>query len=149
MLTYMATVEDALRGAGLELYELPDWETRQPIRQLWIEPSFWNWFDTDPLHDEDLKIGGKTIGEHIEQMFCDLRCSERPGGGDLKRMRPTNKGVWKFHPAGARLYGWAAKEECMVVVTGALEAETKDKTRADVNDQRCPARSGGYRYTIV
>jgi hypothetical protein len=133
----MATIEDDLKASGLELYELPDWETRQPIRQLWIAPSFWEWFDkTDELHDPKFKSGGRTLAEHIEQMFCDLRCSERPGGGDLKRMMPTNKGVWKLHPAKTRLYGWAPKKECIAIITGALEIETKDKAKGNINNQK-------------
>jgi hypothetical protein len=95
----MATVEEALKAAGLELYELPDWETRLPINQLWIAPSFWKWFDETPeLDDPKLKSGSRTLAEHIEQLFCELRCSERLGGGDLRRMMPNAKGIWKFHP---------------------------------------------------
>lgn len=132
----MATVADDLKAAGLELFELPDWELRLPIRQLWIAPGFWTWFDGDDLHDEEAKIGGKTLAEHIEQLFCDIRCSERPAAGDLRRMVPNAKGIWKLHPNGTRLYGWGAKEECIVVVTGAIESETKDKTKGNVNDQK-------------
>jgi hypothetical protein len=132
----MATIEDDLNAAGLELYELPDWESRQPIRQLWIAPAFWTWFDgTNELHTA--KIGGRTLAEHIEQLFCDLRCAERPGAGDLKRMVPTKIGIWKLHPAKTRLYGWAPKKECIAVVTGALEVETKDKTREnELNNEK-------------
>jgi hypothetical protein len=131
----MATIEDDLTASGLELYELPDWETRQPIRQLWIAPSFWKWFDrTKELHD--VKSGARTLAEHIEQLFCDLRCSERPGAGDLRRMMPNSKGVWKLHPAKTRLYGWAPKKECIAVIAGALESETKDKTEENLNNKK-------------
>lgn len=133
----MATIEDALKTAGLELYDLPEWETRLPIHQLWIAPSFWKWFDGTPeLDDPKLRSGSRTPAEHIEQLFCELRCSKRPGAGDLRRMLPNPKGIWKFHPEKTRLYGWAPKKECLVVVTGALESETKDKTKGNINNQK-------------
>jgi hypothetical protein len=133
----MATVEDDLRDSGLELYELPDWETRQPIHQLWVSHDFWDWLDnTNELHDEKNRIGKRTLADHIEQMFCDLRCSQRPGAGDLRRAMPTNKGIWKFHPPKIRLYGWAPKVECLVVICGALELDTKDKAKGSVNNQK-------------
>jgi hypothetical protein len=83
-----------------------------------------------------IKVGGRTLAEHIEQMFCDLRCSKRPAAGDLRRMMPNNKGVWKLHPTKTRLYGWAPKQDCLAVVTGALESATKDKTKGRINDQK-------------
>jgi hypothetical protein len=133
----MATVEDALKAAGLELYELPEWETRLSINQLWVAPSFWKWFDETPeLDDPKFKTGSRTIAEHIEQLFCDLRCSERPRAGDLRRMMPNPKGIWKFHPEKTRLYGWAPKQGCLVVISGALESETKDKTEDNMNKKK-------------
>lgn len=133
----MATLEDDLRDAGLEPYPLPEWEKRLPIHQLWIAPSFWKWFDETPeLDDAEFKSGARTLADHIEQLFCDLRCSDRPGAGDLRRMMPNTDGVWKFHPHKTRLYGWAPKPECLVVITGALESETKDKTKGNLNDQK-------------
>jgi hypothetical protein len=131
----MATIEDDLKTSGLELYSLPEWERRQPIRQLWVHPDFWDWFDkTNELHDD--KIGARTLAEHIEQIFCDIRCSKRPGAGDLRRMMPNKQGVWKVHPAKTRLYGWAPKTDCLAVVCGALESETNDKTKGPINDQK-------------
>lgn len=133
----MATLDDDLKASGLELYELPDWESRMPINQLWIAHSFWKWFDdTAELDDPKFRVGSRTLAEHIEQLFCDLRCSERPGAGDLRRMMPNKKGIWKFHPQKTRLYGWAPKEGCLVVVSGALEADTKDKTKGNINNQK-------------
>jgi hypothetical protein len=133
----MATLEDDLKAAGLELYELPEWETRQPIRPLWITSDFWDWFDnTSELHDEKQRVGRRTLADHIEQMFCDLRCSKRPAPGDLRRMMPNKKGVWKFHPANTRLYGWAIKPEYLAIVCGALETDTKDKAKGSVNDRK-------------
>jgi hypothetical protein len=56
----MATLDDDLEAAGLELYELPEWETRQPIRQLWIVKSFWDWFNaTDELHQGRWQNSGR------------------------------------------------------------------------------------------
>jgi hypothetical protein len=133
----MATSDDDLRACGLEPYELPEWEKRQSIRQLWIASDFWDWFDgTNELHDEKQKVGGRTLAEHIEQIFCDYRCSQRPGAGDLRWMMPNKKGVWKLHPAKTRIYGWAPKLDCLVIVCGARESDTKDKTKGSVNDQK-------------
>ncbi|MEY9110432.1 hypothetical protein ABH999_006628 [Bradyrhizobium yuanmingense] len=133
----MATVEDDLAAAGLELFELPEWETRLPVRQLWIADSFWKWFDgTNDLHDPKIKVAGRTLGEHILLMFCSLRCSERPGAGDVKCMMPAKKNVWKLHPPRARLYAWATKPECLVVMDGALEKETKEKTHGNLNNKK-------------
>lgn len=137
----MATLDELLRDGTLEPYQLAEWETRQPIWRLLIASSFWNWFDgTDALHDEKQKIGARTIGEHIEQTFCDLRCNQRPSAGDLRRMVPNRSGIWKIHPAGARLYGWACGVGQIVVVTGATETETKqkseDKKQKSLNDQK-------------
>lgn len=130
----MATIEDTLKASGLEPFELPEWETRMPIHQLWVAPAFWDWFDdTNDLENPSFNSGGRTLAEHILQLFCDLRCSERPAAGDLKRMLPTPKGVWKLHPPKTRLYGWAPKQGCLAIVAGALEHETKDKTKGDVN----------------
>ena len=98
-----------------------------PIRSLWIAHEFWDLFDAIPeLHDEKLAQGHRTFGEHIEQMFCDFRCAARPAAGDLKRMMPNAKGVWKLHPAGARVYGWCPRPHSFVVVTLALVQATKD-----------------------
>jgi transcriptional regulator with XRE-family HTH domain len=131
----MATLDDDLIAAGLELFDLPGWETRLPIRQLWIAPSFWEWFDSvEALHE--IRSGSRTLGEHIEQMFCDLRCSERPGAGDVRKMMPSKKQVWKLHPPKSRLYAWAARKECLVVMTGALESDTKDKTGGNLNNKK-------------
>src|ERR1700722_9785968 len=133
----MATLDNDLRACGLEPYELPEWEKRQSIRQLWIASDFWVWFDnTNELHDENQKVGRRTLADHIEQIFCDFRCSKRPGAGDLRRMMPNNKGVWKLHPTKPRLYGWVPRPDCLVVLSGALESDTKDKTKASVNDQK-------------
>ncbi|WP_136623897.1 hypothetical protein [Bradyrhizobium centrolobii] len=138
MLTYMATIDDVL-GTIAELYDLPAWEPRQTVNQLWVAPKFWDAFDsTDALHDDKLTIGGRTIAEHIEQGLCDFRCSERPNAGDLRRMLPNKKGVWKIHVPGARIYGWCPRARAFVAVGFALETDTKristlnDSKREDV-----------------
>ncbi|HWK97363.1 MAG TPA: hypothetical protein VNR39_18245 [Pseudolabrys sp.] len=111
----------------MELFRLPEHEVRMACWPLWIAHSFWDWYDsTEALHDEKQLYGGRTMGEHIDQLFCDLRCSKRPGsGGDLRRMMPNVDGVWSLHSYGVRCYGWASGAGSFVVVTGALEAETK------------------------
>ncbi|MCW2227220.1 hypothetical protein [Bradyrhizobium elkanii] len=134
MLTYMATLEDALAQIA-ETYELPGWEARQTVNQLWVTTSFWQSFDaTDALHDEKIKLGGRTIGEHIEQGLRDFRCSERPGAGDLRRLLPNKYGVWKIHVPGARIYGWCPRARAFVAVGFAIEADTK--TDKKLNDTK-------------
>ena len=132
----MATIDDVIRTKALEVYALPDWEVRPTRWPLWIaSSSFWGWYDgTSALHDEERKINGRTMGEHIDLLLCDLRCSERPAAGNLRRMIPNSDKVWKFHPPGVRLYGFAAAQGAMVVVTGALERETK--TIRNLNERK-------------
>jgi hypothetical protein len=67
----------------------------------------------------------RTLFEHVEQMFCDFRCAPRFSAGDLRRMLPTKKGIWKMHPPKVRIYGWCPAPNSFVAVTGALEADTK------------------------
>jgi hypothetical protein len=134
----MATIEDAVKAQVLEPYALPQWESRLAIRPLWISYVFWDWADKDELHDIVHGIARRTLFEHIEQMFCDFRCSERFSAGDLRRILPTKKGVWKMHPPRLRIYGWCPAPHSFVVVGGAFESDTKndkklnDKKRDDV-----------------
>jgi hypothetical protein len=121
----MATIDDAVKAHALELHPLPEWETRPAVRPLWIACGFWTEFDAVPeLHDMSYAEGGRSLAEHIQQIFCDFRCSKRPSAGDLKRMRPTSKGVWKLHPAAVRVYGWCPKPQSFVAVTLALKTAT-------------------------
>ena len=134
-LTYMATVDEIVRAGILEVYELPDWVPRQPINRLWVAESFWAEFDAmDSLHVEHSAIGGRTIGEHIEIIFNDFRCAERPHAGDLKRMTPSRHGVRKLHPPRARVYGWCPFQRSFVAVTLATEISTK--TDRKLNDAK-------------
>lgn len=123
----MATIEEATKAKLLEPFRLPHRETRMPCWPLWVAHCFWDWYDaTDVLHDEKYLIGRRTIGEHIDQLFCDLRCSKRPGsGGDLRRVMPDKDGVWSLHAPGVRCYAWATQVGAFVVAAGALEKDTK------------------------
>jgi transcriptional regulator with XRE-family HTH domain len=86
LLTYMATIEDAIRKGVLDEFELPDWEIRLPIRLLYVTAEVIQWAQTKPeLHDLALARGGRLLIEHLEQMFCDFRCAQRPAAGDLRR----------------------------------------------------------------
>lgn len=68
----------------------------------------------------------------MEQALADMRCSERPSCGDLRRMMPTKNGVWSLHAAGSRIYGWVPRPNAFVAVTFALERDTKsDKSLND------------------
>jgi hypothetical protein len=110
---------------------LPDWEVRTAIRPLYAAPDFLDCIeDRDVLHNTS--VGGRTLYDHIWQMFADFRCAERPGAGDLRRMMPVEKGIWSMHPPKLRIYGWCPAPHSFVAVTGALESATKsDKSLND------------------
>jgi hypothetical protein len=100
-----------------------------------VAASLFDWVDnTESLHDPRLAIGGRSRFEHMEQAFIDFRCSERPGGGDLRRMQPTSKGIWTMRPTGLRVYGWCPEVHMFVAVTAALAEATKDDSK--LNDRK-------------
>ena len=122
----MATILDAVNSNALEAYELPAWETRQTIRSLWVNPELWDWVDMTPeLYDEKHGRGGRTLDEHLDQTFCDFRCSKIFPAGDLRQLMPVKHGVRKLHPPRLRIYGWCPAPDQFVAVAGALEAATK------------------------
>jgi hypothetical protein len=131
----MATLEDAVKAKVLEPYTLPDWDLRLPIRPLWVAFVLWDWIDgRDDLHDMALGVGRRTLFEHIEQMFCDFRCSPRFPAGDLRQMLPNPKGIRKMHPPKLRIYGWCPAPHAFVAVTAAFESDTK--TDKKLNDKK-------------
>jgi hypothetical protein len=120
----MATLLDAIRSGALERYDLPEWETRTARRPLYVARELIDWVDdTEELHTSI--IGGRTLGEHLEQMFCDFRCDERVHYADLKRMLPTKAGIWHMYPPGLRVYGWCPEIHSFVAVAAAVETATK------------------------
>ena len=122
----MTTIENAIARELLGIFELPDWEARQPVRTLYVAFELFDWVDSQPmLNDIKRAIGGRTLSEHLEQMFCDFRCAQSPSAGDLRRMLPTKFGIWKMHPPGLRIYGWFSSRTAFVAVTAALEIDTK------------------------
>jgi hypothetical protein len=136
VLTYMATLDDLIAAQVLKAFELPDWEPRLPVRPLWVTDGFVNWADdTVELHDKALGVGSRKLFEHLLQMLCDFRCGERHPTGDLRRVIPTSKGVWKLHPPKLRVYGWCPQQHAFVAITGALESDTK-KDRSLNNKKR-------------
>lgn len=131
----MATIDDVAAAGKLATFQLPDWETRLPIRPLWVTPELLKWADNSPeLHDGALAVGGRTMFEHLLLTFCDFRCSDRFHAGDLRRMLPNKKGIWKMHPPGLRIYGWCPGQHRFVAVTWALASETKSDR--SLNDQK-------------
>jgi hypothetical protein len=115
----MATLADALQTKAIELYRLPDHEGRDPIRPLYVASTLFDWIDeTAELYEEDWakQTGGRTRFEHLEQAFADFRCDKRPLVGDLTRVQPTKKGVWKIHSSGLRTYGWVPEPNSFVAV---------------------------------
>ena len=135
VLTYMATIAEAVAKGVLEKVPLPEWEKRQPIRMLYATPEFLDAIECDEgLHDTSNKSGGKSLYEHLWQMLRDFRCAKRPGAGDLRRMEPTKKGVWTMRPTKLRLYGWVPAPHSFVIVDWAYETETKDDK--SLNDKK-------------
>jgi hypothetical protein len=131
----MATLVDAVSARVLELYDLPDWEMRPPIRRLWVACELWDWIDDQAdLHDIKLAVGGRTPFEHLEQVFCEFRCAQPFPAGDLRRMIPNAKGVWSMHSPRLRTYGWFPYPHSFVAVTAARESETKIERR--LNDRK-------------
>lgn len=130
VLTYMATLEEAISAGHLDRLALPDWEIRPSIRPFYATPGFVTWADnTASLHDRTLAIGGRTLFEHLLQMVCDFQCGQRVRAGDLRRMVPTKHGIWHMYPPGLRLYGWCPARHAFVAVTGATERDTKTDRR--------------------
>lgn len=119
----MATLREAIAQKALEIYTLPQWERRKPIRDLWFAPQLWDWVDGTQGMSE--KVGGRTLDEHIELMFCEFRCAEPFPAGDLRQSMPTKDGIRKLYPPKLRIYGWCPAANEFVAVTGALEADTK------------------------
>lgn len=130
----MATIRDALKQGLLCEYRLPDWELRDPIRCLYYHPDFFDgWLDINaPMNDPKSGKNYKTRAEHLEQQFCEWRCSHRPSGTELRRVMPVEKGVVKLHPFKSRVYGWFTKSGEFVAMSGATEEATKlDKKLTD------------------
>jgi|SRR5580700_8727542 hypothetical protein len=133
----MATVSDALDGGIIVVFEVPAWDSRLPLRPLWVTPDLLSWVDAKPeLHDTAFAVGARTLFEHLLTMFCDFRCADHcpPHAGDLKRMTPTKHGIWKMHPPQLRIYGWCPGQHQFIGVTAALESETKADRK--LNDKK-------------
>lgn len=127
LLTFKATISHGLSQGWIELFEVPDWESRMALRSLYVTPGFWTWVDgTAELHEPLKALGSRSIFEQIELMLIDFRCADRPpGASELRRMIPTKHGVWKAHPPGARLFGWVPEPGSLVIVSGEREAIIK------------------------
>ena len=129
----MATVINIMRCTAIGEFGLPAWEDRSPVRPLWVAEELFAWADnTMELHRT--RIGGRSLFEHLEHMFCDFRCSPKINHADLKRMLPTRDGVWHMYPAGLRVYGWCPSPNSFVAVTAATAAATK--TDPTLNDTK-------------
>lgn len=122
----MATIAGALRGQVLHEFVLPGHEGRTPLRPLYLSTELFDWIDeTDELYEENWgpRSGGRSMAEHLSQTFCDFRCDARPLVGDLNRVLPTSKGVWKIHSPGLRIYGWVPAPHAFVAVEPAYSAD--------------------------
>lgn len=149
----MATIANIVQTKIVEVYQLPSWEPRLPLRQLWVAYQFWDWVEnTIELHDDSFKSGGRTLFEHMEQIFCDFRCSKRIGAGDIRRMVPNVDGIRKMHPVGLRIYGWAPEKDSFVAVTGTLESVTKRDKMTNDNKMKCVLdfiKSNNLKHTVT
>lgn len=118
----MATIPEALGSKVLEEYRLPDHESREPLRPLYVAGRFFDEVDAaDDLFIERGSIGGRSQFEHLLQAFCDFRCSLRPLVGDLNRLMPTSLGVWSMHCPGLRIFGWVPAPHQFVAVNFARD----------------------------
>jgi hypothetical protein len=123
----MATLSHIIAQGILVFYRVPDWESRLPIHPLYVADELFKWADAKAeLRSLGSAQGGRTLLEHLEQTFCDFRCSARPPAGDLRRMVPNKHGIWKMQPVGLRIYGWCPAVKTFAAVTAALETETKN-----------------------
>jgi hypothetical protein len=139
----MATLVGALRAGVLVEYRLPDWETRPIVRPAYHAPDLMQWVDATPeMIDARHALTGRLLVEHLDQLFCDFRCSDRPPAGDVRRMMPTGRGVLSAHAPGLRVYGFCASPGRFVGITAALERDTK-------NDRRLNARKMGEVLAFV
>lgn len=123
----MATIAQALERGLLHEFRMPDHDGRAPVRPLYIADCFYDWADhADELHERNWHRhhGSRTRFEHMVQAFADFRCDPRPLVGELNRICPTSKGVWKIQPPGTRIFGWVPRPHAFVVVHGALDTET-------------------------
>ena len=119
----MATISGALSLGVLTEFRLPDHDGRAPLRPLYIATQLFDWIDgTDELYVENWsrRDGGRSMAEHLSQTFCDFRCAARPLVGDLNRVSPTSKGIWKIHSPGLRIFGWVPVEHAFVAVVPAF-----------------------------
>jgi hypothetical protein len=124
----MATLFAALRRGVLDEFSLPDWEVRPKVRPVYVAPELQQWVDSTPELLAQT-IGSRLLIEHLEQLFCDFSCSERPPAGDVRRMMPTSQGILSVHAPGLRVYGWCCAPGRLVATDAALERATKaDKT---------------------
>lgn len=97
------------------------------MRKLYGSDGFFDWVEqTDALYEKDWgpDHGGRTRFEHLERALCDLRCAKRPLVGDLNRVTPTKKGIWKVHCPGLRVFGWFAGPHEFIAVCGAFTKNT-------------------------
>ncbi len=125
MLTYMATIDQALASGVLERYSKPDWEMRPALRFICVAPELFEWVDNTPgLFAKENYQGGRNLVDHLEQFFCSMMCDVRPGGGELRRVIPVNMGIVKWHPPGLRVFGWYHQPGEFVAVTAALAKDT-------------------------
>jgi hypothetical protein len=132
----MATLNDVVCEKKLEVFELPEWEPRQPVRELYVTPELLDRAD-DWIALHQVKVRNRTLFEHLLQAFCDFRCERHYHAGDLRRMMPTSKGVWSMHAPGLRIYGWCPRKHAFVAVTFATEKQTKSDKRLNDEMRKC------------
>lgn len=131
----MATIAHAEGKGSLTLFELPEYESRLPIRSLHLASPLLLWIEnTSELDDVQHAEGGRLLIEHLIQSLCDFRCSQRPSAGELRRVMPTGDGIWKLHTVGLRLYGWCPQPHALVLASGALAVQTKADRK--LNDEK-------------
>jgi hypothetical protein len=117
----METILRALEGGVLTEFELPETETREALRPLYLAAELVAWVnDTVELYDANRGKAKRTMYEHLLQTLSDFRCATRPLVGDLYRVQPDRHGVWKLHSTGLRIFGWVPAPNAFVAVTAAF-----------------------------
>lgn len=124
----MATLARLAQGDFLDEYAMPEEDERCPTRPLFVASALFDYVSITPCFaDGSLLSGGRTPLDHLEQLFCDLRCSTRARVGDMRRMMPTKIGIWKAHAPLLRVFGWCWAPHCFAAVSVALERDLKSQ----------------------
>ena len=128
MLTYMATIQDALKDQLLEEWRIPDHLGGEATRPVYLAGELFDWFDYAlDLYVPEKGKGGKSAFEHLEQSLRDFKCNARLDYGGLRCVTPQHKRVWSLHCPSGRLLGWAPAKHQFVGIYWVRMADAHGK----------------------